>query len=471
MNTKSLLLLTGCVPLTLASFAQSNALKAMPNVVYIMADDLGVGDLGCYGQRSIKTPAIDRLAAGGMLFTQHYSGSTVSAPSRSALMTGLHTGHTPIRGNKSYTAPDGYPYDQVMPADQMTVAKIFKQRQYVTACIGKWGLGGPGSQSRPNMMGFDYFFGYLGQELAHNYYPEFLHENDTKVMLDKKVYTHDLIMDKALAFIENNSSKPFFLYLSPTIPHADLIVPKDEQGTQYDDQFNETPFPGGGYTACPNPRATFAAMVSRLDRDVQRVVDLLKAKGILENTIVVFTSDNGTHAEGGHDPYFFDSNGAFRGMKRDLYEGGIRTPFIASWPAAIRSGSVSYHVSAFWDFLPTVCDLLALPTPHNTDGVSYLSSLTGSGDQAEHEYLYFEFHEQGGRQAVIKDGWKLIRLNVNDPAKTKYELYNIYFDPSEVASVAAQYPGKVEELRQIMDNANTQSDIWPFPAAAGSVIN
>lgn len=433
----------------------------LPNIVYIMADDLGIGDLGCYGQKRIKTPAIDRIAANGIKFTQHYSGSTVSAPSRCVLMTGKHTGHSYIRGNMEYTADDGRPYDTPLKGDEVTVAELLKQKDYQTACIGKWGMGGPSSEGHPNRQGFDYFFGYLGQLNAHRYYPDRLFENNTPVMLDKKVYSHDLVMEKALDYIDTHADKPFFLYLTPTIPHADLIVPNNEL-MGYDGMFFEVPYPGPGYLAQPKPRATFAAMVSRLDRDVQRVIDLLEEKGILDNTIVVFTSDNGTHQEGGHDPYYFHSNGPFRGMKRDLYEGGIRTPFVVQWPAAIPAGQVSYHVSAFWDFMPTVCELAGVKAPNDCDGISYLPAMTGKGRQEQHDYLYFEFHELGGRRAVIKDHWKLICLQVNNPEKTHYELYNIHNDPGEIANTVLLYPDQVKKLKTLMDEAHTPSKHWKF---------
>ena len=443
-----------------ALHAQEKNPETLPNVIYIMADDLGIGDLGCYGQRFIETPGIDKLAANGMRFAQHYAGCTVSAPSRASLMTGMHTGRAYIRGNKGVVGADGKPYDYPLADEQVTVGEIMKKSDYATACIGKWGLGGPDSEGHPNRQGFDYFFGYLGQANAHRYYPEFLFENNTKINLNKEVYSHDLIMNKALEYIEKNAKKPFFLYLTPTIPHADLIVPENELG-KYDGMFDEKPY-RGGYTAQDKPRATFAAMVSRLDRDVQRIMDLLEEKGIIENTIVIFTSDNGTHTEGGHDPFAFDSNSGFRGSKRDLYEGGIRTPFIVHWPAKIEPGKVSYHVSAFWDFLPTMCELTNQELPTKVGGSSYLPTLTGQGEQVKHEYLYWEFHEQGGKQAVWKDNWKLIRFQVNNPEQTRYELYNLSFDPTEVLDVSKQYEDKVKELIAIMDEAHIPSPLFPF---------
>lgn len=428
-----------------------------------MADDLGMGDLGCYGQKVIKTPAIDTLAAHGMKFTQHYSGSTVSAPSRASLLTGLHTGNAFIRGNKGVKDVDNVSYDYPLPEEIETVAKIAQRADYATACIGKWGLGAPQSSGHPNKQGFDYFFGYLGQANAHRYYPNFLHENENKVYLQKAVYSHDTIMSKALEYIEEKAKggRPFFLYLTPTIPHADLILPEGQIG-EYDGLFPETPYKGG-YTAQDKPRATFAAMVSRLDRDVARIMKALKDNQIEKNTIVIFTSDNGTHKEGGHDPFFFHSSGGFRGTKRDLYEGGIRTPFIVHWPEKIAPKSVSFHLSAFWDFLPTVCEIVGQPIPQNTDGISYLPALTGEGKQKQHEYLYWEFHEQGGKQAVrLPDGWKLIKLHVNDSSKTSYELYNIAYDPTEQSNVAHQYPQQVSKLKKLIHQAHSHSPLFPF---------
>lgn len=449
------------LPLISEQIYALNTKQKNPNVIFIMADDLGIGDLGCYGQYRIKTPAIDALAKQGMKFTQHYSGSTVSAPSRCVLLTGKHTGHSYIRGNKGYKAEDGRSYDLNLADEEITVGEIFKTKNYVTACIGKWGLGGPSGEGHPNQQGFDYFFGYLGQGNAHRYYPTQLFENNTPVMLNKKVYSHDMIIDKALDFLDKNANNPFFLYLTPTIPHADIIVPNNEL-FDYDGKFQEIPFHGKGYTWQEKPRATYAAMVTRLDRDVQRIVNLLEEKGILDNTIIIFTSDNGTHREGGHDPRYFDSNGPFRGNKRDLYEGGIRTPFIVKWDGVIPKGSVSYHISTFWDFMPTVCDLINVDTPNDIDGISYLPTLTGNGKQKQHDYLYYEFHEQGGKQAIIKDGWKLIHLQVNNPSKEYYELYNINADPGEIADVAKLFPEKVEQLKKIMKNARTNNVNWKF---------
>lgn len=451
--------------LTAIGCAASSSLFAQnfnkPNVIYIMADDLGIGDLGCYGQTRIKTPAIDKLAENGMRFTQHYSGSTVSAPSRASLMTGLHTGNTEIRGNLSQKCSDGETYDLPLSKEAITVADIFKSADYATACIGKWGMGGPDTEGMPSKHGFDYFYGYLGQLHAHKHYPDFLWEDDTKIMLNNKEYSHDLIMNKALNFIEENASSPFFIYLTPTIPHAELVVPEGEIG-EYESQFCERPYVGSHYMSQAKPLATYAAMVSRLDSDVARIVKLLEDKGILENTIVIFTSDNGVHAEGGHDPLFFHSSGAFRGKKRDLYDGGIRTPFVVQWPAQIKKGSVNLHVSAFWDFLPTMSQIVGAEVHSDIDGISYLPSLLGQTDQLEHDFLYWEFHEEGGKRAVLKDNWKLIELQVNNPEKRRFELYYLNSDPGEVANLADQYPEKVNELAKYFVTARSNNKYWNF---------
>ncbi len=433
-----------------------------PNVIYILADDLGIGDLGCYGQTKIKTPGIDRLAANGMMFTQHYCGSTVSAPSRASLLTGKHTGHSYIRGNQNHVCDDGLTYNLPLATTETTVADIFKDAGYSTACFGKWGLGGPGTEGEPFLHGFDRFFGYLGQSHAHRYYPDFLFDDTEKIYLNNEIYSHDLIMEKALDFIDKQAGTPFFIYLAPTIPHAELLVPDGELGG-YDGAFCETPFPGtANHSAQPQPRATYAAMVSRLDRDVSRIMELLERHGIAENTIVMFTSDNGVHREGGHDPDFFKSAGPFRGIKRDLYEGGIRTPFVVHWPAGIAPGTVSYHVSAFWDFLPTVCDILDRQPPAGIDGISFLPTLTGHGEQLRHGHLYWEFHESGGRRAVLRDNWKLIQLDVNDPAAARFELYNLSSDPGELADVYSQYPGIAAQLEKLMLDSRTPNHTWNF---------
>lgn len=439
-----------------------NASNVLPNVVYIMADDLGIGDLGCYGQRHIKTPNIDAMAQNGMKFMQHYSGSTVSAPSRCALLTGKHMGHAAIRGNDKVLGSDGLLYETPLPTEEKTVADIFKSRGYATGCIGKWGLGGPGTEGMPNNHAFDYFYGYLGQRFAHSYYPEFLHENDEKIILDGKYYSHDLMLEKVLSFINRNKKEPFFLYFSPTIPHADLDI-MDKQMEEYEGEFCETPFGGRGYKKQQTPRAAYAAMVTYLDKSVGLIIDELKKQGLYDNTIIIFTSDNGVHAEGGHDPEYFDSNGPFRGQKRDLYEGGIRTPFIVQWPVMIPSGVITNHISAFWDFLPTISDLLQVEVQQSIDGISYLPTLTGKGKQKEHNYIYYEFFEAGGKQSIMDtDGWKLIRLEVSTPTKMYEELYNIYKDPAETTNIIKQYPEVAKELREKIPSQRTENSHFHF---------
>lgn len=448
------------LPLGILSISTVAVAHERPNVVMILTDDLGIGDVGCYGQRLIPTPNIDSLSAHGIQFMQHYSGSTVSAPSRSCLMTGMHTGHTALRGNFIGERIGNTIYDRPLPDGEVTVGELFKQGGYSTGCVGKWGLGNLTGEGSPLTQGFDYFYGYETHIDAHRAYPLHLWENLKKVELGGTQYADELIVCKALNFIENNSERPFFLYLATTLPHADILVPEDEMQRFDDGRFPETPYTGG-YAAQPKPRATFAAMITRIDNTVGRVVAQLKRLGIYENTIVIFTSDNGTHKEGGHDPYYFLSNSGYRGTKRDLYQGGIITPMIISWPDVVRAGSVSYHRSAFWDFVPTVCDIMGVAKPDNIDGISYLPTLSGHGEQPLHEYLYWEFHEEGGKQALLKGEWKLIRLGIKS-GKPRYELYNISNDPKELRNVAEQSNGKVSELEALMNHARTPSDIWYF---------
>lgn len=428
-----------------------------PNIVFILADDMGIGDVGCYGQKMIETPNIDALADAGIRFTSHYSGSTVSAPSRCCLMTGKDTGHSYIRGNKGSGG-----FDYPLAADEVTVAEVLKSAGYATACVGKWGLGGIASQGHPNNQGFDYFFGYLGQGAAHNYYPDYLYENSSKVMLDGKVYSHFMIVDKGLDFIREHSDGPFFAYFAVTPPHADLDYPDI---SHYDGRFEEVPHVnrtknGRGYKSQPKPRAAYASMVSEVDRNVGAVVSLLDSLGILENTIVIFSSDNGVHCVGGHDPDYFDSNGPFRGYKRDLYEGGVRTPFVVRWDACIEPGTETGHISAFWDFLPTVCDIVGADDPSGINGISYLPVLLGKGRQKEHDYIYYEFYEKGGKQSILKDGWKLVRLNMSTPDKIKEELYYLPDDISEQHDLSSEYPEKVAKLRALAETSRVESKIF-----------
>lgn len=447
-----------------------------PNVIYIMADDLGYGDLGCYGQEKIKTPNIDNMASEGMLFTQHYSGSTVCAPSRSSLMTGMHTGNTYIRGNKS-TPPEGqYP----LAAENLTVAEIMKEAGYATGAFGKWGLGMHDNEGSPNAQGFDEFFGFLCQAVAHRYYPEYIWHNNNKVYLEgndwshTKVYAPDVIHQNTLEFIRKNQKNPFFLYVPSIIPHAELIAPEDTFLALYRGKFDnpQTSYKGNdygaedfripGYASQNNPREVIAAMISRLDHQVGEIIHLLRELGIAENTLVIFTSDNGPHLEGGADPDFFQSAGGLKGYKRDLYEGGIRAPYIAWWPGKVKPNTTTDHISAFWDFLPTMAELVGSSMPEGVDGISFLPTLLGKKNQQKHKYLYWELHEKGGMMAIRKDDWKLVRYNVLRKDRITTELYNLKEDKEEKNNVSSLHPEITEELLKLMYEARTPSEIFPF---------
>jgi len=466
------------VMLTLAIFACKNQPtkttgQQKPNIVFILADDLGYGDLSCNGQKNFATPNLDKMAAGGMLFTQHYAGAAVCAPSRSALMTGLHTGHTPIRGNKEWNPEGQWP----LKADAFTVAEMLKQAGYVTGAFGKWGLGYPGSEGDPNNQGFDEFYGYNCQRMAHNYYPGHLWDNQQKVVLegnsgDKfETYAPQLIHKRALQFIEKNKDKPFFLFYPNVIPHAELLLPQENLAEFSGKLMPELNFKGaepgsadfreGAYGTQPESHAAFAAMVTLLDKQVGEVLAKLKELGLEKNTLVVFSSDNGPHQEGGADPDYFDSNGPLKGYKRDLYEGGIRVPTIAFWEGKIVAGSKSDHISAFWDLLPTVAELAGAQVPGNIDGISYLPALMGK-EQPQHDHLYWEFHELGGRKAVRKGDWKLVQNDVFDTTKTTTELYNLLTDIGEENNVAAENPEKVNELLELMNSARIDNADFPF---------
>jgi len=450
-------LLLGSLSCVAAQNVVAQTKSSQPNIIYILADDLGYGDLGCYGQQKFSTPNIDAMANDGMRFTQNYSGSTVSAPSRCCLLTGKHTGHAAIRGNTNEKGSDGKLYDTSLPDAEVTIAELLKTQNYATACIGKWGMGGVGSEGHPNKQGFDYFYGYLGQANAHWYYPEYIHENSTEVLLGKKVYTHDLFENKALEFIKTNAEKPFFLYLAVTIPHAELQIPA-EYRTAYENSFMPEKAHKGDYSPQEKPHATFAAMVSRLDITVGKLNLLLRDLKLDENTIVVFSSDNGPHKEGGADPQFFNGGGGLRGVKRDLYEGGIRVPMIVKWPQVVKSGTVSNQPIAFWDVLPTLAEVGTVKPTSKIDGVSFLPTLKGKKQSIKHQPFYWEFYEQGGKQAVISGDWKLIKLNVKTPEKTYFELYNIKNDLSEKNNLASTQPAMVKKLSKLMDKQYVLSE-------------
>lgn len=445
-----------------------------PNIIYILADDLGYGDLSCYGQKHFQTPNIDRLAKEGILFSQHYAGCTVSAPSRSSLMTGLTTGHTPIRGNKEVKPEGQWP----LPAGTFTIAKMLKEAGYATGCFGKWGLGYPGSDGEPNKQGFEEFYGYNCQRLAHNYYPTHLWDNETKVILKgnsenkSEVYAPELIHQRSLQFIEKNKDKSFFMFYSTTIPHAELLLPKKYLNEYHGKLMPEKNFKGakpgdpdykdGAYGTQPECHAAFAAMVTLLDKQVGEIMDKLKKLGLDKNTIVLFSSDNGPHQEGGGDPDYFDSNGPLKGFKRDLYEGGIREPMIVRWPDKISAGTKTNLISAFWDVMPTLSDVAGIKTPEKIDGISFLPTLLGKGNQKQHDYLYWEFHELGGRKGIRKGDWKLVKYNIKNPKLAKVELYNLSNDIGEKNNVAASNSKIVKELSILMESARTESDQFNF---------
>jgi len=436
--------------------------SAPPNILLIQADDLGYGDLGVYGQARFETPALDRLAREGIRFTQYYAGSTVCAPSRTALMTGLHTGHAWIRGNGDFP---------LRPED-VTVAEVLRQAGYRTAVIGKWGLGGPGTTGQPDRKGFEYAFGFLDHRHAHRQFTDHLWRNGERVGTDlDRDYVNDLFTKEAGAFIARDDPRPFFVYLDYTVPHAELRVPEDSLAP-FRGRFPERPFsnppadakragatadsPSLGYRSQAAPHAAFAAMITRMDRDVGRLADLLQQRGIERRTLVMFTSDNGPHQEGGGDPVFFKSAGGLRGIKRDLYEGGIRVPMIARWPGTIPAGRVSDHVWAHWDVLPTLADLAGAPIPPGLDGLSMARALRGEVPPT-HRFLYWEFHERGFQQAVRMGSWKAVRLERGGPL----ELYDLATDPSEQRDVAGAHPQVVAEIEHYLEAARTESTRWP----------
>lgn len=449
----------GCAATLPAPVASAAEPPARPNIIYVLADDLGYGDLGCYGQDKIRTPAIDRLAAEGIRFTQHYAASTVCAPTRCCLMTGVHTGHATIRGNAKVA----------LARDDVTIAEVLKSAGYATACVGKWGLGDADTSGAPWRQGFDFFFGYLDQTNAHFYYPPFLWRNDAKVQYPENDrakrrgrYSHDLMTEEALGFIRAHADQPFFLYLAYTIPHAENTVP-DDSLAEYLGQFPEQAHSDSHYGVTEHPRASYAGMITRMDRDVGRIMALLKELGLDERTIVFFSSDNGPSKEAGPTVDFFDSNGPFRGIKRDLYEGGIRVPLIARWPDRIAPNQTSDLITAQWDVLPTVAELAGVKPPAATDGVSIIPTLLGRpGQQAPHTALYWEFFEQDGKQAVRMGKWKGIRLNVSRDPAGPIELYDLDADPGEVRNVANQHPEVVTRIAQVMASSRTDSPHFAF---------
>jgi arylsulfatase A-like enzyme len=442
--------------------AQQAARSGPPNIILIQADDLGYGDLSAYGQGKFSTPGIDRLANEGIRFTSYYSGSTVCAPSRAVLMTGMHTGHAWIRGNAEVP---------LRPED-VTIASVLRDAGYRTALVGKWGLGMAGTTGQPDKKGFEYSFGFLDQRHAHRQFTDHLYRNGERVAVDlEKDYVNDLFTREAEAFITRSDARPFFLYLNYTVPHAELRVPEDSLAP-WRGRFPETPFvnekadarqsgatPEGaslGYRSQPTPHAAFVAMITRMDRDIGHLIDVVSKGGMSERTLIMFTSDNGPHREGGADPEFFRSSGGMRGIKRDLYEGGIRVPMVARWTGTIPSGRVSYHEWAHWDMLPTLAEIAGAKAPAGIDGMSMARALRGE-QQPRHEFMYWEFHERGFQQAVRMDHWKAVRLKKDAPL----ELYDLPNDPNEQHDVASDNPEVVAKIEKYLATARTESTRWP----------
>ncbi len=430
-------------------------LPEKPNIIYIMVDDLGYGDLGCYGQKMIQTPNIDKMASEGVRLSDYYAGCTVCRPSRLSLWTGMHMGHTAISSNASYQFQNKEP----------TVASLLKKAGYATGGVGKWAMGGVGSTGHPNKNGFDFWFGYLDQGNAHNFYPEHLWRNSEKVKLpgnvlmtdarargrvarleDRKTYSHDMMTDEALGFIRRNKDKPFLLHVHWTIPHAN-----NEGGSVVKDGMEVPDYGVYADKDWPNPEKGMAAMVTRMDGDVGRLMALLKELKIDERTLVIFTSDNGPHSEGNHKHEYFNSNGPLRGFKRDLYEGGIRVPMIARWPGVVKAGTQSNHPSAFWDFLPTACELANVKVPKNIDGISYLATLQGK-PQKKHDYLFWRYGN--GKKAVRKGQWKAVQKG-----RSEIELYDLSSDIGESKDVAADHPEIVERMKAIMTEAVQPAEV------------
>jgi arylsulfatase A-like enzyme len=443
-----------------------------PNIIYILADDAGYGDFGCYRQDALPTPNIDRMAREGIRFTQHYAGCTVCAPSRCVLLTGLHSGHCRVRGNSPGVLTD----------QDVTIAQHMKKLRYATGCIGKWGVGAPPPLNDPQLRGFDYFYGYISMWHAHNFYPEFLIRNGEKAPLRNVVadrwktgdgrgvatkrvdYAPDLLSKDVLRFVEEHREGPFFLYYALNIPHAN-----NEGGrfSDFDDKGMEVP-DFGPYVDkdWPAPEKGFAAIMRNIDLDVGRILSKLKELGIDEKTIVMFSSDNGPHQEGGHQMEFFNSNGDLRGMKRDLYEGGIRVPLVVRWPGTIAPNTTSDLLTGFQDILPTCLEIAGESAPEGLDGFSFLPTLQGQdAPQKKHEFLYWEFTEQGGKRAVRKGDWKLVQLQVSGKGKLSTELFHLKDDPKEEHNIAATHPDVTNRLLKLMDSAHSRNAGYPLFAS------
>ncbi len=477
--------------------------KNKPNIVYILADDLGYGDLGCYGQQQIETPNIDALAKSGKRFTQHYA-APVCAPSRYSLLTGINTGKAYIRGNDeweergdvwNFKAMEANPFlegQRPIPDSTITLAKVLKSAGYTTGLVGKWGLGTPFSVGAPNRQGFDYFYGFICQRQDHTYYSGHLWENENRVPLNNKIvdpqmrfpkdkdsldeknyeayqqqdYAPDFLLKAALNFIDKNKKEPFFLFYTTPLPHASLQAPKKWVDHYHQKLGDEKPYLGGSYFPCRYPNATYAAMISRLDEEVGKIVKVLKAKGVYDNTLILFCSDNGPSGEGGNQPAFFNSGGPFKSEsgwgKGSVHEGGIREPFIVSWPGKIKAGSTSDMVCATIDMMPTFCNILHTAAPKGIDGISILPEILGNAQEQQHPYLYWEFPEYGGQQAVRMGNWKAVRLNIKTTGKLTTQLFDLNNDVQEQHDIAGEHPDVVKKMEAIMQKEHHTPEVSTF---------
>lgn len=506
----SLLILTGSIfgCQTKKAIKQSAVeINQKPNIIYILADDLGYGDLGVYGQTKIETPNIDALAKDGILFTQHYSGAPVCAPARATLLTGLHSGHASIRGNDEWEERGNvWNYramindstlegQRPMPKNTVTSAQLLQSANYKTAIVGKWGLGAPHTESIPTEMGFDYFFGYNCQRFAHTYTPVHLYENENRYHLKNDTiaphfgllkdddplaaasyekytqpdYAPELIFNRMMGFIEANQKNPFFVYWASPIPHVPLQAPQKWIDYYVNKFGDEAPYyfkkEVGSYFPARYPRATYAAMISYLDDNVGKLVAYLKEEGLYENTLIVFTSDNGPANNGGADSEWFNSGGILQGEegrgKGYTYEGGIRVPMIATWPSQIKAGTTSDHISAFYDVMPTFNEIANVQTDAKTDGISFYNAFTNTAQQKEHDYLYWEFVGYGGQVAVRMGNWKMIWKNIHQGNK-EVELYNLDNDIREEHNIMDNHPELLKKFFEIVKKEHTTPENEAF---------
>lgn len=484
MKSSKILICLSILTLTISSFTScinhnksaTDQAYSRPNIIFIMADDMGYGEAGCYGQKIIQTPNIDKIAAEGILFTQFYSGQAVCAPARCSLLTGYHMGHSYIRNNgqpKERNPITPFPGQNPIPDSVLTIGEILQQKGYVTAAIGKWGLGNTGTSGDPNNQGFNLFYGYKCQVHAHNHYPSFMWRNDKMEQIEGndgkslrgKHHSQDLFTKEALRFIKENKDQPFFLYLPFIIPHLSIQT-TDKFLDMYKDKIPETPYKHHGYLKNPYPHAAYAGMITQMDDAIGQIMNEIKKLGLSKNTLIIFTSDNGPayNRLGGSDDKFFNSAGGLRGLKGDLFEGGIWEPMVASWPGKIKPGTVTDLPFAFWDVLPTLCDVAGTDKPENIDGISFLPTLTGKGTQKIHKNLYWEFKSYGGQAAMIKGDWKVVIRDLSSKKKgVSVYLFNLKNDKEEQHDMASENPELVKEILQEMKQARVPSELFKFP--------